>query len=196
MIPNLTLLLMALAAGPAFAQDKLADQLRKAIVEEESNQNLDRAVQAYESILRQFDEERLTVATALFHLAECYRKLGDNDRAAAAYRRVVRDFPDQTRLADASRKYLPKDLGAGQDAQGIDYRKKYDEARRRYRVVLEQEIKLVETQIEVMQRRVEIGLVSSVGPEMTALKKEHLELQRTLAAFDAGATPIPTIVVK
>ncbi len=196
MKPTLTFWILLLTATLAVAQDRLADQLRKAIVEEESNQNLDKAVQAYQNILNQFDEERAMAATALFHLAECYRKLGKKDMATAAYQRVVREFADQTKLADASRSYLPKNPGAGQDARGIDYTRQYDEARRRYRVLLEQEIKLVEAQIESTQRRVEIGAVSAMGPEMASLKKELLELQRTLAAFDAGAMPIPTSIIK
>ncbi len=195
---NLTLLFLTLAAGPALAQEQLADQLRKAIVEEESNQNLDKAIQAYVAILRQFHDLRATAATALFHLAECYRKQGDNAKATTAYQGVVRDFPDQTKLAEASRKYLPKDVGAGQETRETEHTKQsqYEEARRRYRVLLEQEIKLVETQIQEMQRRVFIGTVSPVGPEMTGLKKELLELQRALAAFDAGAIPIPANVIK
>jgi tetratricopeptide (TPR) repeat protein len=196
MKPKLTLLIIVLTASLVGAQDRLADQLRKALVEEESYQNLNKAIQAYQSILAQFDEERRTAATALFHLAECYRKLGKNDLAAAAYQRVVREFPDQTKLADASRNYLPKNLLAGQDAREAADRRLVAEARQRYRVLLEQEIKLVEAQIESMQKRVEIGGVSPMGPEMSALKKELLELQRTLAAFDAGAMPIPTSIIK
>lgn len=109
MKPKLTLLIVVLTAGLAGAQDRLADQLRKAIVEEESYQNLDKAIQAYQNIVAQFDEERRTAAAALFHLAECYRKQGKSGMAAPVYQRVVREFPDQTKLADASRNYLPKE---------------------------------------------------------------------------------------
>ncbi len=34
------------------------------------------------------------------------------------------------------------------------------------------------------------GGVSPAGPKMTGAKKQLLERQRTLAAFDAGALPI------
>lgn len=193
---KLALLVMMLAASFSGAQDRLADQLRKAIVEEESNQNFDKAIQAYQSILAQFDEERRTVATALFHLAECYRKLGKKDLASAAYQRVVREFPDQAKLADASRSYLPKNLQAGQDAGTVDNRKTFNEARLRYRVLLEQEIRLVEGQIWDMQKKFDAGIASPGGAEAMGLRKELLELQRTLAAFDAGAMPIPTTIIK
>jgi hypothetical protein len=71
---TLALLLFICMAGMAVAQDKMADQLRKAIVEEEANQNLDKAIAAYNDILKQYDDHRITAATALFHLADCYRK--------------------------------------------------------------------------------------------------------------------------
>ncbi len=191
---KLAITVTMLAANLIGAQDKLADQLRKAIVEEESYQNLDKAIQAYQGILMQFEAERGSAATALFHLAECYRKQGKKDLANASYQRVIREFPDQTKLAEASRNYLPKNLQTGQEARDVDATKATLEPRLRYRYLLGQEIKLVETQIESAQRRVEIGVGSSA--ELTALKKELLELQRTLAAFDAGAMPIPTGIIK
>ncbi|MBZ5497341.1 MAG: tetratricopeptide repeat protein [Acidobacteriia bacterium] len=203
---HLALAILMLSASLAAAQDKMADQLRKAIVEEEANQNLDKAIQAYQSILAQFDEERKTAATALFHLADCYRKQGKTEQAMAAYRRVVQEFSDQTKLADASRNYLPKASGISQNQptaassasspQQVAEARKVLEARQRYRELLQKEIVLVERQIMTMQQRVEIGAVSPGGPEMTALMKELLELQRTMAAFDAGALPIPKDIIK
>ncbi len=102
----IALLLLICMAGMAVAQDKMADQLRKAIVEEEANQNLDKAITAYNSIIEQYDKQRVTAATALFHLADCYRKQGKKEPAIEAYQRIVREFPEQTKLADASRNYL------------------------------------------------------------------------------------------
>jgi tetratricopeptide (TPR) repeat protein len=192
---KLMLFIAILTAGLSSAQDRLADQLRKAIVEEESYQNLDKAIQAYQSILAQYDEERRTAATALFHLADCYRKLGKTDQAVSAYQRVVREFPDQTKLAEASRNYLPKGFTAVQDKREA-YDRRTFEARQRYRLLLEEEIRLIEVQIVGMQKRVEIGLVSPNGTEMTSLKTKLLELQRSLAAFDAGAWPIPQTIIK
>ena len=42
----------------------------------------------------------------MFRLAECYRKQGKNELAAAAYKRVVAEFADQTKLAEQSRTVL------------------------------------------------------------------------------------------
>ena len=103
---TLALLFLLCMAGLAAAQDNLSDQLRKAIVEEEANQNLDKAINAYDAILKQYGKQRVTAAMALFHLADCYRKQGEKESAIAAYKRLLLQFPEQTKLAGASRNYL------------------------------------------------------------------------------------------
>jgi tetratricopeptide (TPR) repeat protein len=191
---TIALAILMLSASLAAAQDKMAEQLKKAIVEEESNQNLDKAIHAYQSILAQFDEERQTAATALFHLADCYRKQGKKDQAIAAYSRVVQEFSDQTKLADASRNYLSKTYGVSQNpnaaAAGPSLREIAD-ARLRYRALLQQQVALVEDQIQGLEKQVDTGAISRSGPEMTAVLMELLDLRRTMAAVDAGAMPIP-----
>jgi len=195
---TLVLAFLMLSAGQAGAQDKMAEQLRKGIVEEEAEQNLDKAVQTYRSILAQFDQQRPTAATALFHLAECYRKQGKKDEAIAAYKRVVQEFPDQNKLASASRDHLSKTYGVSQAQPpnpiptAAEQQRQYTEARLRYRALLLEEITLMEQQIDSYQRKIDIGQISPAGPEMTALKRDILELKRTLAAFDAGAMPVPS----
>ncbi len=104
-----TFLLMVAAlviSVPAGAQERLADQLRKGIVEEEANQNLDKAIQAYQSIVARYDEDRKSAGTAMFRLAECYRKAGKREQAIAAYQRVTREFADQAALVEPSRQQL------------------------------------------------------------------------------------------
>jgi tetratricopeptide (TPR) repeat protein len=212
---TLALAILMLSASLAGAQDKMAEQLRKGIVEEEANQNLDKAIQTYQSILTQFDQGRPTAATALFHLAECYRKQGKKDEAIAAYRRVAQEFPDQNKLASASRDHLSKTYGISQNPREYPYlstsgnarvvstssptiteQRKSEEARLWYRALLLEEIALLEQQLESYNQRVYIGTLQRNGPEMTALKRDILELKRTLAAFDAGAMPIPPTSIK
>jgi tetratricopeptide (TPR) repeat protein len=196
MIPKLALTLVLAIPGVAAAQDKMADQLRKAIVEEEVNQNLDKAIQAYQSILAQYDEERKSAATALFHMADCYRKQGKKDQAIAAYRRVVQEFADQARLADTSRTYLTQTFGLQklqyetQMLAGTPAQFQNEELKRQVVAILEQEMALVEKQIQSAEKKVEMGLISRDGPEMTALKREVLELRLRLAAAQQGVIPV------
>ncbi len=132
---KLTLALMALfvISGAQGAQDPLAETLRKGVVQEETNQNLDAAIQAYQSVLTQFGEERKTAATALFRLAECYRKQGKNDLAMAAYKRVVAEFADQTKLAEQSRTVLARTFKVQTPQAAGATSPQTEEARRRYR---------------------------------------------------------------
>ena len=77
----------------------LDSKLATGVVEEEANLDLNAAVQSYRSVLTQFDGQRPLAAHALFRLGECYRKLGRMEEAKAQYARVIREFPDQTYLA-------------------------------------------------------------------------------------------------
>ncbi len=108
---TLTVSILLLCAPLASSQERLTDKLQKGIVQEEANQNLDKAIEAYRGILAQFDEDRKVAATALFRLAECYRKTGKSEDAVQAYQRLVREFPDQQALAQSGRDRLANDFG-------------------------------------------------------------------------------------
>jgi len=103
-------MLLAGAVG-AGAQERLSDQLRKGVVQEEVNQDLGKAIAAYEAIVAQYDEDRRAAASALFRLAECSRKAGRRDQAVRAYQRVVREFPEQADVAEPSRRQLRDTYG-------------------------------------------------------------------------------------
>ena len=103
---KLPLLLAILLPLAAHAADDFSIALQKGLFEEEANQNLPAAIQAYESLLVASDEQRKLTATALFRLGECYRKLGQTNDAIAQYQRLIRDFTDQTTLATLSRQNL------------------------------------------------------------------------------------------
>ena len=112
-----TLLTMAMIVGAAAlagAQSRPAEQLKKAIVQEETGQSPEKAIQAYQAIVAQYDEDRKVAATALYRLAESYRKAGKRTEAQAAYQRVVREFSDQTAFADPSRRQLMDTFGVSE----------------------------------------------------------------------------------
>src|SRR6266568_2617724 len=84
----------------------LSEALQKGLLEEEANHNLDAAIQAYQSVVDQFGDQRKIAATAVFRLGECYRKQGKTNEAALQYQRLRRDFPDQQQLVQLGQKYL------------------------------------------------------------------------------------------
>src|SRR5688572_27357283 len=97
------------------AADALTESLQKGLFEEEANHNLDAAIKAYQDVLARADEQRRVAATALFRLAECYRKQGKTNEATAEYRRLLHDYADQSTLATCSRHNLAR-LGASAPA--------------------------------------------------------------------------------
>ncbi len=92
-------------AGLRAAEDSTR-LLQKGLFEEEANHNYPAAIQAYQGVVQQFDQQRKMAATAVFRLAEIYRKQGNTNEAVARYERVLREFPDQSQLADLSRQQL------------------------------------------------------------------------------------------
>ena len=95
-------------ATASWSAEPLRDSLEKGLLEEEANQNLNGAIQAYQAVLDRFAEERRIAATATFRLGECYRKQGKTNEAFAEFQRVVREFGDQPQLAQLSRRYLAR----------------------------------------------------------------------------------------
>ena len=102
----LFVILLIASARLASAADNVNEALQKGLLEEEANRNLDAAIQAYQTALNQFDNQRKIAATAVFRLGECYRKLGKTNEAIAQYQRVGRDFTDQDALVKLSAQNL------------------------------------------------------------------------------------------
>jgi ankyrin repeat protein len=182
------LMLMGALAPDLRAADPAQESLQKGLIEEEANRDLDAAIQAYQAALDQFDDQRKTAGTAVFRLAECYRKLGKTNEAGLQYQRVVREFADQTNLLALSRKELDRmpqfrarsgvgrgpatgEIGAVEDAQA------------RQKELLQQELALVEQSLEMAQKRFESG--RSSNEEILKIQREILTLKRQMAELDA-----------
>ncbi len=166
----LTFLLLSLSAVSSLAADSPADLLRKGLFEEEANQNLDAAIKAYQAIIEQADEQRKIAGTAIFRLAESYRKLGKTNEAATQYQRVLRDYSEQTNLVSLSQRHLstlrpPGDLPT--------------DARATTSVVNDPaQAKLVEEEIELVQRQ--IDATTKQYQNGTATREDVIKLDREL----------------
>jgi tetratricopeptide (TPR) repeat protein len=184
----LTVFMLLAAATFAGAQDRLADQLRKGIVLEEVNQNLPKAIEAYQAIVAQFDEERKTAASAIYRLAECARKTGKRELALAAYSRVVREFPDQAALAASSRQQLTTAIGSAA-AAGIERGYAVGgavPARERARESLQREKAALEERLKAMEQRIKAGMLSQDNKEYQQLQKELDQAARQLEVTGAN----------
>jgi len=156
--------------------------LQRGLFEEEANHNLNAAIQAYESVVAQFDQDRKLAATAVFRLGECYRRQGNTNGAAAQYERVLREFGDQTPLATLSRKNL---AGLGVAPVSPTAATLSDAARQEQKRLLGEEVKLVEKKLEAQQKQIQVGAIGEDA--LWPTQRELLELKRQIAALDAGA---------
>jgi cytohesin len=163
------------------ATNDLTTAIQRGLFEEEANQNLGAAIQAYQSVANQFDKDRKLAATAIFRLGECYRKQGNTNDAATQYERVLREFSDQPTLVTLSRQNLAA-LGSAPPAVAAPVLS--DAARQEQKRLLEEEIKLVQKQLDAQQKQLQVG----VGNQDTlwTTEREMLKLKRQIAALDAG----------
>src|ERR1017187_736295 len=146
----LLLAALCLLAPPArAATNDVTTALQRGLFEEEANQNLGAAIQAYQTVANQFDKDRKLAATAIFRLGECYRKQGNTNDAATQNERILREFSDQPTLVTLSRQSLG---GMGSASPAPAAPAMSDTARQEQKRLLEEEeIKLVEKQLEVQQ---------------------------------------------
>jgi TolA-binding protein len=68
--------------------------LPKAIQLEEVRGKQEEATEVYQTIVKDFQENKPIAAKAQFHIGLCYEKLGMK-QAQNAYREVVNNYPDQ-----------------------------------------------------------------------------------------------------
>jgi Tol biopolymer transport system component len=104
---------LASAGSQARPQDI---ELQAAIRTETIDGNPKAAAEQFKAIAARYSGDRAVVALALVHLAECYRKLGDQ-AARDVYARVVRDYADQNDAVQLARSRL-----ASSEANGAPVR--------------------------------------------------------------------------
>jgi ankyrin repeat protein/N-acetylneuraminic acid mutarotase len=176
------------------------------LFEEEANQNLGAAIQAYQTVANQFDKDRKLAATAIFRLGECYRKQGNTNDAATQYERILREFSDQPTLVTLSRQSLagmgsappPAATTAGQTAASAA-------------VVAEAEAATLEAQVaelksltaggggtieDALKKRSIAVQQYFPNPVLTSLMQKRLEAEQKLAELQKEYGPEHAEVVK
>ncbi|HEY4085105.1 MAG TPA: tetratricopeptide repeat protein [Bryobacteraceae bacterium] len=199
--------ILMLCAASGFAQEHMADMLRSGIVAEDSKQDARAAIQQYNAVLKEYAGARETAATALFRMAECYRKQGDRQRAIASYQRVMQEFSDQSKLVARSQKALATyqvaanesgRRGNASDKEKFDQlmaevaqqQTKAAQAREHYRESLQNEIKIAQEQLTNAQQQNRAG--AAPVAMVDEYKAKVAKLQSDLAAFDAGIDSRPS----
>jgi len=83
------------------SQQTAGELFQEALYMEEAEGDLEKAIEIYKKILKQFPDVRKIAAKAQLHIGLCYEKLGAKE-AQQAYEKVIAEYPDQeeeTRLA-------------------------------------------------------------------------------------------------
>ncbi|MGI9239721.1 MAG: ankyrin repeat domain-containing protein, partial [Verrucomicrobiales bacterium] len=105
-------LFLASASTQAIADGPIEKKLQQALFAEEGTRDLKKAIEAYNAVIADYDQQRQFAATAVFRLAECHRKLGEREAAVAAYQRLLKEFPEDQTLTRLASENL-RSLGAG-----------------------------------------------------------------------------------
>jgi tetratricopeptide (TPR) repeat protein len=171
-----------LAPAARAATNDLTTTLQRGLFEEEANQNLGAAIQAYQAVASQFDKDRKLAATAIFRLGECYRKQGNTNDAAAQYERILREFSDQPTLVTLSRQNLAGISSAPRTTAAPAVLS--EAARQEQKRLLGEEIKAVQAQLDWEQQQVQAGVCTA--NKVVTTERELLQLKRWLASLDAG----------
>lgn len=91
---------------PAASIQQNAEQLyQSGIYKEEVEGELEKAIAIYEQILKDFPQNQVTAAKALYHIGLCYEKLG-NKEAQKAYQRLIDEYPGQTQEVNLAKARL------------------------------------------------------------------------------------------
>ncbi len=164
--------------------------LQKGLFEEEANRNLDAAIQAYQTVINETDKHHQFAATAIFRLAECYRKQGKTQEASALYERILREFPDQTDLVKLSEQQVghsvaPLSPGGSDDVsnelqkQILAARTEAESSRKQFQYL---------DGLKPQQRRVAVQQ-SYPNPVLNSLMQKMVETEQELAKLlkDMGA---------
>lgn len=97
---------LAAASSPSAGHAQSGYELyQRALVKERSSGQVLEAIELYRRVADEFGSDRLLAAQALLRVAAVQETLGD-PQAAGTYGRIVRDFADQTELADRARARL------------------------------------------------------------------------------------------
>ncbi len=95
-------LILGTALTPTARAETVGDRLQKGVYQEETVGNLEAAINIYQQILADGKANRPHLAQAQFRLGMCYLKKGQKKEAAAAFEKLIKDFPDQSLLIQQS----------------------------------------------------------------------------------------------
>ena len=161
--------LLVLLPDPARAASPVEEAFRAGIAAEEIARDPAEAFSHYETALRLHAADRAVAASAQVRMADLFKRQGQTDRAVAAYRQVITEFPDQTNLVQLVRPQVPEsppDKGLSAGLSGPN----------RKRELIQDEIALLEADLQETRKRLDNGSASPA--EVRRVERDLLRLRR------------------
>ena len=92
---GIVLFLAFVAVSTGYGQQTAEQLYQSALYKEEIEGDMDAAIKIYETVIKQYPENRSVAAKTQLHIGLCYEKLGLKE-AQKAYQKVVDKYPEQT----------------------------------------------------------------------------------------------------
>ena len=86
-------------------QESAKELFERALYLEETKGDLERAIEVYNRVVKEFPDERVTAANAQLHIGICFEKLGKTE-AINAYQQVLNIYAVQAKQVAAARARL------------------------------------------------------------------------------------------
>ena len=96
------------SSGGKFSNKTIISKLHEAIYAEETEGDLDRAIELYQQVIDQAGEVERIAAKAAYKLGMCYLKKDDKESAAKYFQSVVEKYPSQLAYINQAKQQLEK----------------------------------------------------------------------------------------
>ncbi len=90
-----------------FADDTAAQLLEKGIYTEETVGDLQAAIDLYQKAVAEAKNDEARAAEAQFRTGQCLLKQKKNDKAVAAFQKVIDSYPDQEEWVTKAKQHVP-----------------------------------------------------------------------------------------
>jgi Tol biopolymer transport system component len=118
----LVLVISFVGFSTGFAQQSAEQLYQSGLYQEEIEGDLKAAIKIYESIISKYPDNRPVAAKTYLQIGLCYEKLG-LEEAQKAYRKVVDNYPEQTRVVALARENLNRLLASMEPPHTPTFRK-------------------------------------------------------------------------
>ena len=96
------------ALAQAVPEKSPAVMLQEALYQEQTEGNLDKAIELYSQVIEQAADVERVAARATYQLGLCHLKKGDTEQAATYFRQVIQNYPKQVSAVKKAQSQLEK----------------------------------------------------------------------------------------